>query len=322
MPPDPPQPRFDQIAAKLSAWLRFLVPKRAFYRIDNERLEGALGQFSVRLESLKGLDHAPSTQSWLSQADKYCSQARTHRDTNQLNAAWSALKAAERALVGCLQTYELLIEARRVAAEANKKLEGWRREATDAIWPANTKTQWTRERLEAGGLDDLRLEVMHVRRFIDDAADNMYWKQDYQRSQLRRSAQAVFIMLLTMVVVIAVVLWRGWSVNSGASLVADMRSLVVVIALGGLGASLSGLLTVSQRDLSQAIPEIRAQWMLIRYRPIIGAVSAIAVVGILQSGIGGISVEPEAAVIAAFLAGFSERLVSGAVGRASSALSQ
>ncbi|HET7847215.1 MAG TPA: hypothetical protein VFL72_06940 [Acidimicrobiia bacterium] len=297
------------------------VFRAAFYKIDNERLDGALEQLLVRIEARKGPDLTESSGKWLERAEQYYTKARQHQDARQLNAAWSAFSAADRALVGCFQPQELLLEAKRVAAEADKKLDGWRRKASASIWPADRTAKWWETRLEPSEVEELRLEVMMIRQMLDDSSDTTYWKHEYQRSQMRRSAQAVVIMLVALVIVMAVVLEQGWDAASDKSLVADLRSLVVVITLGGLGASLSGLLTVSQRNLSEEIPKIRAQWNLIRFRPIIGAVSAIAVVGILQSGIGGLNVEPEAAVIAAFLAGFSERFVSGAVARAGSTLS-
>jgi len=292
------------------------------HTIDQERLDGALVQLGVRLERMDEAELTPAGGSWKKAAGDYLTKARVHRDRGELNASWSAVSAADRCLVGTLDTDALLIEGARVQAEAGKKLEGWRRGAEESFWPEEADQERWRAKPDPADLGRVRLEVMEVRRLIDESADNLYWKQEYQRVQMVRSAQAVFLMLLTTVVVMAIVLANGWQIDSESGLLEDLSSFVVVVTLGGLGASLSGLVTVSQRDLSQSIPEIRAQWTLIRFRPIIGAASAIGVVAILQSGIGGLSIAPEASVVAAFLAGFSERIVSGAVARAGASLTE
>lgn len=325
-----------------------------FDDMDRERLWEALDEFTIektRRESEAGVDASTGEMAaWVSAAGSLERLARQKAVNGEVTAAWSALKAAHRELLAAYGMGELRLEAQRLAIEADDKLHGWRKTAVDrllsdqgrldeagrlreAITEALThgNGQSVEVRVRAA-LDDipstnddtkvahLRTQVKASRWILDEALDNTYRRLQLLQIQVRKSVQALAVMLATTIVALAFAIADGWRPDTAGHLLEDLRSFLIVVVLGALSASLSGLLSLVQRDPTQRIPDVKAQWTLIRWRPVIGAVSAIIVVAILQSGIGGVSIEPQAALIAAFVAGFAERVVSRAVATAGQAI--
>jgi len=130
------------------------------------------------------------------------------------------------------------------------------------------------------------------------------------------------LVLIAVLVITAVALFAVGYPASNGPFIADWRAVVVVMVLGALGAAVSGVLTPLAQDRSERIPDAAAQRALVWVRPFIGAGAAVIVVAILHSGIGGVSITPEASGVVALAAGFSERLVGQSVAMASSAIAR
>ena len=315
---------------------------------DAERLQGAMDEYAVDMEARAKT--TPGT--WMQIAAKHLQQAEHHK--SDVDRAWPALKAAQRELVDTFAETELLIEADRLAREAADKLHGWRlNTVVDALaFPAASErlrkglgsksidnssasvgrspfgsnegtaasAQSTRTPMQDFELADLRDRVKAARRILDEGQDNVYRKLRLLRGHLIRAGWVLGAVLLLVLIALIFVLWRGWSPSNEDVLLADSKSFIMVMALGALGAALSGVLTLLRPDSRQRIPDVKAQRHLVWLRPVIGAGAAVIVVAIFRSGLGGLSLDPEAALVAALIAGSSERLVSRAVASASAAI--
>ncbi len=167
----------------------------------------------------------------------------------------------------------------------------------------------------------LRARVVASRRILDDRLDNVYVKQGI----LARTITVASLILLGILAALVFVVSKEWVPSLGTKDVAndilmDWQLLVVVLLLGALGAVLSGATTIISSGSAMQIPDLRVRRILMRTRPLIGAASAVTVVVILQSGLSAVSLEGTGVYATALVAGFSERLVSRSVEKASGAL--
>lgn len=321
---------------------------REFDRLDKERLSEALAEFAAHRDKRK----PDKKQAWYETAAKLEKQAREHKEKGERNAAWSALKAADRELIWSFSLEELRIEAERVSSESDSKLSGWRAKTVSNVlspdWGRLTDAERMRrlvltalqeeadgdmlhsrvagaialvpDRSSSDELSELQNRVFASRRILDDALDNLHRKNDMLRIQVARSALAASALIALASLVLALQVRAGWSPSEIGYLLGDLRSFLVVLVLGAVGASLSGLLTLARTNGSSRVPDLRLRWIFLKYRPVIGAISAIVAVAILQSGAAGLSVTSEAALVASFIAGFSERLVTRSLDTAASNL--
>lgn len=297
---------------------------------------------------------APSVESakpsWLAAAERLERAAHESSEAGAFNSAWSLLKAANRELHDAYTPDELLVEAQVTALEAEEKLASWRKKAVthllerylkvsspaDEVQPRpSTKGEITPDDAEPDhcpqdgddegrsnqpGIDPLLLRVARARSIADEAADNTYIKQDLFRIQLRNSTVELVTSVAVTVLVVFLAVNSGWQLEETSNVLQEPWSLGIVLTLGALSAALSGLMSLLRADESRRIPAVKLQGPLLIIRPFIGAVAALIVVAILQSGLGGLNVDPEAALLAAFVAGFSEKVVSRAVASAEASI--
>jgi hypothetical protein len=331
------------------AWWRDL---EAF---SSQRLGAALEEF--RVEKTRREQDSPGP--WARSADEHAQNAQRALDRDRFEAGWSALKAAQRELIESYDETEALVEADRILREARDKLDGWRREAIEdalsSAWKRLGDAARLRERvtmsLEALGdaddataadlrdrvraamsevprrdqdeeLAELRTRIKAARQVLDVHQDNTYLKLRLLSRHLLWAGVLLLVTLAVAVGTVAIVLGLGWSPSGDEELFADARSVLVVVLLGAVGGATSGLITVLNPGTQLRIPDVKAQRYLVLLRPLVGAAAALIVVAILQSGLGGVQADARAALAVAFIAGFSERLVSRAVAAASSAIAK
>jgi hypothetical protein len=171
-------------------------------------------------------------------------------------------------------------------------------------------------------LAELRTRIKAARQVLDVHQDNTYLKLRLLSRHLLWAGVLLLVTLAVAVGTVAIVLGLGWSPSGDEELFADARSVLVVVLLGAVGGATSGLITVLNPGTQLRIPDVKAQRYLVLLRPLVGAAAALIVVAILQSGLGGVQADARAALAVAFIAGFSERLVSRAVAAASSAIAK
>jgi hypothetical protein len=318
---------------------------------NRQRLREAIASLRVEMSARAREPHP----GWVTAADAHASRAEHLLGTGEFEGGWSALKAASREVIDSYGETELLVESRRLQAEAEDKLHGWRAKAVnDALAPT-----WRRvgdaERLRAGisktieesedddpltmvrhgvlsalgavgkpgealDLTDVRQRLKAARAVMDDYLDNVYRRLAILGRNLGRAGWMLFAVLVLATVTIVLALEIGDGSESVAAIWIDVRFLAVVLALGAVGGATSGLISQLRRSAESRIPDELAKRYLIWLRPLTGAAAALGVVTILRAGLGGARIDSLVAFAAAFAAGFSERLVSQAVESASSAI--
>ena len=316
---------------------------------DEERLWATIDEFETEMKS-RSTPNAP----WVTSAQAYLDSARTAFDERRYRWAWTSIKAARRELVDGFDSREVSIQSARLRIEAKEKLTNWRALAVDGLldpaWttlggeahlreaiatavgplsskPDGSQYQDLRLRIEkalsdppprnaAGDLTEGRRRLKEARRLFDEHEDNMWMKIDLLRRQVIGAGVVLFVLL----VATFGALWLPSVADLELSTLSDPVMVGIVMLLGGLGASVSGVLLPVGEDRNRKIPDLRAQYPVTWVRPLIGAAAALIVVTILRSGIGGVAIDASAVPVAALAAGFSERILGQSVAMASAAL--
>ena len=160
---------------------------------------------------------------------------------------------------------EVETEAARVRLEAESKLVEWRREfilqripervpGTPAVGVATDSSAWTNV-------------VKECRRVLDDALDNRYRKLGLLRYRLQWSALSLIVSLLTALAAWLIAVNHGLNPSTATSLLSDWRSVLVVLSLGALGASLSGLLSIRGGHTAKVASTVRPAFVTSVTRP-------------------------------------------------------
>jgi hypothetical protein len=298
---------------------------------DLDRLDAAIADLNVQRTT-----RPDDRSAWGHRADAYLAMANEGRADGRIDAAWAGLKAARRELIESFDTTEVELEATRLQREGTSKLKGWRLEALTALLtpvlaaqavevlddgsPAPPRSPGASKGSGAKSITpaEARSRVKEAARIFEDHEDNVYRKLRIFRRHLAGAA----VVLVAVLAITAATLFAIGYRPSGDPFITDWRAVIVVMVLGALGAAVSGVLAPLARDPAERIPDAAAQSALVWVRPFIGAGAAVIVVAILHSGIGGVSITPEAAGVVALAAGFSERLVGQSVAMASSAISR
>jgi hypothetical protein len=284
-------------------------------------LTAAIDEFETSLGKVAS-DEPP----WRASARAHLSKATVALNAGRYRVAWPHVKAARRDLIDGFTSDAILAEAERLHAEAGKKLANWRGPAVESLLePILERGAEAKRRAKCGSppsdeamvdLEAERNRLKEARRVFEEHEDNVWWKIEILRRQVGRAGLVLFMALLTLIVVVL----AFPSITSPIPLLNDSHAVLVVMGLGALGASLSGVLTPINEDQTKRIPEIRAQYHVVWVRPLVGAAAAVIVVMILMSGILGTAVDPSVLAVGAVAAGVSERLVGQSVAAASAAL--
>ena len=235
-----------------------------------------------------------------------------------LELGWGAFNAAQRIET---QIYNQLLTQRGFKAfaggmfhakavcvytEANKKLDGWRKDTVNSLLSQNNQLK-TRIDLS---------DLLQSEEILHEHHSNIYRRLKIVQRQFWWLAMMAIIALVGWVVFLIFQhqLWQD------KIQVYDLSLTIQTVIFGVLGACISGILTLANSSTRQQIPEkLLNSWVTIA-RPLVGAVSALAIVvfvliGILEFG----DKSPGLYLAAAFTAGFSERLliktIEGVIGK-------
>jgi hypothetical protein len=184
--------------------------------------------------------------------------------------------------------------------EAGSKLKNWRKEAVlDVVGRDATgeKVPGTRD-------------LIQVQFLVDQHFENVYFKLDVLAA---RVAVMPWLLGALIVLVVAVAFTKDFILGGGAtpdaSILNDYVMTIAVAVLGAAGATLSRAL--SALGMEDRIPQVLSgatEWTV---RPMIGALSAIAVVLVLESGLLPINEPAEPMIYAyAIAAGLTDRLLN------------
>lgn len=184
------------------------------------------------------------------------------------------------------------------------------------------------ERVEALLLADDQIRPDLTRDHVLAALQILYerYVRDYSAGFTLRALETQFLTFVTATLASIVVLLYGiplfgydWmAVWMQGDATPGSAFLVVVVWFGVLGASVSGLLSLSDVLKRGAVPEQQGYFSLALGRLVVGAAGALVLYVFLLSGVLGLvlNVSPETpgiAIVVAFAGGFSERLLRRAI---------
>lgn len=273
--------------------------------LRRQRLDARLAE----LEQLIGFNAATrdSAGPWQEYAQQNLEKAREalgdeKSPVEKLQVAWAYCHQAYRFLSWSLDDdVERRQNAKPLRREAEAKLKNWRKEAVlDVIG-----------REPAGSDVPSKGDLLLAQSLLDQHFENVYFKLDVLASRVR-------LLPLVLLLMVAAVLSLSWFLGASAgdagcpkpaSLLFDCKTVLVVLMLGAVGATLSN--TLSALSAADRIPQVlrgRVEWTV---RPLLGALSAVAVVLVLQSDLLPIK-SPEKPMIFAYalVAGFTDRLLN------------
>lgn len=283
-------------------------------REDDDKKENRKCERSPSLEALRGERLAARIEE-LCELRAFMHATRTTDDSNGIEHAEASIKAAciaqkegncQVAWRHCHQAYRFLLagmndeerESRRRALrrEAEEKLKNWRRDAVLDIIGRDVKA------------DEISAAELSTAQFImDEHFGNMYFKLEATAIGLR-IVPWVMGSLTLILILIAIILHMLETVDSTFVLF-DLHATFVVLAAGAVGATLSN--TLSVLGYSGRIPAYLGQAGSWTVRLPLGALSAFAVVAVIQSGLLPFTEMEEPGIYGwAVAAGFSDQLLN------------
>jgi 8-oxo-dGTP diphosphatase len=306
-----------------------------------DRLDSAIQAFRPQLEArIETWRRTEPTDEWIDAALDHLRDAERSVAEGHLQHGWEALAASRRmAIFGIIGDDELRAREDILVAEASNKLDGWRKDAIDALTESAVATT---ETIDATGTTSravatrLRDKVSPINRpsdsnapaatgrdlvaarqrlylatwVLDEHNDNQYFKLQLFLDQVK-----IQLAILTgLVILIAVLLVAQTSAITNRAITAKDGPFIVIAALlfGMLGASVSALQSIVQRGQGGKIPgQMAGRWITLT-RPFIGAASALVTLLLFGAGVVALGQPGIAALCAiAFFSGFSERFVTG-----------
>ena len=216
-------------------------------------------------------------------------------EARDVDSGWTAFNAARRRAIVEMSEPELLDAARNLAAAARSKLTGWRQDA--AV-----------EQL-SGLLADppsvTHSQVAEAAHLLDEHHDNRY----RQLAVHARSLRFLGVIVIVLLAVFGVIVVNDLAPMAVGAL-GSAGSYIGVITLGGMGALLSVFTSRIGGPEENPIADM-AKRNTGYVRPLLGALSAVVVVLVLESGVQTvINLTGNAVYLGAVLAGFSERFLS------------
>ena len=271
---------------------------------ERRRLAAEVETFRLRVSSAAAHLSSKKDLEFAAEAIAYADLAAREVKRRELDAGWKFLHEAERLEIRWLDP--IALSARRVAlaSEAELKLSDWRKTAVAAILKDAAS--------DAAYEDDQRVALIEATRIRDEHTDNVYFRNRLLRLQIVVVSTALLALIGGFLFTLVRMRVLGGLGASFAKSELTISSVIASMLLGGIGASLSALVTFARSTPDRKIPEHLANVAVTLTRPLIGAVSGMVAILMLKSGV----LSPPAGVgawIFPFVFGFSERLVIGAL---------
>ncbi|MFZ5479060.1 MAG: hypothetical protein ACOZNI_19975 [Myxococcota bacterium] len=260
-----------------------------------QRLEAALEAWQAEARQIVGNSEEP----WAKEARALYEGAERAIATGDSERAWQNILAADRLSLHGLDDPGLRAAAASILAEAEAKLEGWRKKAVLEMLTHDGKL---RERVHVS-------QIRQASTHLHERHSNLYRRVNAVRRQL---------VYLTIISASALLSWFQVSPKVNVALAADLQNrelMVCAAVLGILGASVSGIVSLAQASMAGDLQERLLSLDFTLARPATGAVAAVAVYVLMHADVlpalGG---QAGGGVLAyAFVSGFSERFLTNAV---------
>lgn len=287
---------------------------RIFPNPRKGRLEAAL---QSACERFVGCINRPGTDTdawWVGSVRHALDLAEGALNRGDIDGGWRAVHDVERFVIFGLTNTELVARAVALRAETHAKLRGWRYRATELLWNSLKLTEWQKASTSLGDEERTQLEqaIVESLSVLNEHSDNLYHRMFLVGRQLNYLIIASVVLLI--------------STGIGSRLLAPPGSQYTWVHLGGIAlAGALGGVASAMYQLSRVgeakIPEALLYGLVTLGRPLVGAVSALFVYAVIQSGIISL-IKPSdslfgAGLVLGFVAGFSEQFVLSTVAKVS-----
>jgi hypothetical protein len=290
---------------------RLIVSLEVYYsELRQLEVECFNGRENVNQESLSRLEKQ------FEGAARFLEKSSEALKNNDVEMGWEAFNAAQRQET---QIYYELWQSKSSAqnfgkdrfdgralstfTEGQHKLGGWRKEMLNGLLGQNGKLK----------VNTSLSEVLQAQQLLSEYYSNLYRRLSILRSQVK---------YLEIIAILAILVWTPLllfksSLDTDSGIFSPFLTLSSLL-FGVLGACISGILRLEQGSTQQKIPEQLEHLVYTIARPLVGAVSALAVVIFVLVGILNIGAQtPGLYLAAAFIAGFSERFLEFGAGKLS-----
>lgn len=226
-------------------------------------------------------------------------KARKARDQGNCQVAWRHCHQAYRFLLEEMSDEQRESRRRALRREAEEKLANWRRDAVLDIIGRDVNS----EKIKAAQLTTAQF-------IMDEHSSNMYFKLEAAAIGLRF---VPWIMSTLTAILIALAVYFHFYPQEptleSTFILFDLSSVLIVVAAGAVGATLSNTLTMLGH--AGRIPELLGRLRIWAVRLPLGALSAFAVVAVVQSKLLPLEGVKAPAIYAwAVAAGFSDQLLN------------
>lgn len=264
------------------------------------RLVSSLPPYRIELEHLISLTQKPDSP-WISTSRSLIIEAGKALKAGNEDLGWRCFLAAQRVELSGLSEGALQARSHSILAEANQKLDGWRKKSVVDLLAQKP----------ASGAECV---VPKTKITVEEACEAaLILHEHYGNVQQRLRFHKRLLGALALIALVALAVWVGVVLRGFRFDVSEGRLLPSVMLFGIMGASFSGILSLSHGVSQARIPEQRVNSWIALARQVVGIVSALVAYSLLSSGllkIGGIALDnPHVTLAVSFAAGFSERLV-------------
>ena len=271
---------------------------RLFGSPQYERLKNALDEYEINLDHRIERQPFVAKSPWANAAKVCLKRARQALKGSLFDSGWQHLHTAQ-SLEIWVYTDDEVRTARQAACREATKLTRWRKETVESLLCGDADPG----KPKSGELQ--RRELYQARLIRNEEFNNLYHK-----IRVRERSLKVAFFVLTATVVAGPLLARVFRTEA-----LNWKMLAAVEFFGVLGAALSVASSLTRSSVDATIPQqvlgSAVTWM----RPAIGAGAALAAYLFLQAGLLPAlkPVSTLTALVVAFVAGFSERFIAGAV---------
>ncbi len=284
---------------KITSTQAKLPQRKCIKSLNHKRLDAAIGPFKLEIDSLiaeklvKKEDLYPIAE----YVNEMLRKAELASAANEVELGWRYLLEAELLSLYLRDREYLMATAKITLDEAEEKLDAWRKNAVRHLLGDENAAPYTGEDVD---------KLIVARRVLQEHHNNTWVKTNTAQFQLKILSAAGFLVLIVSVWFLSMIMKD--------SRYFQWEFLITVALIGACGGVISGIFSVARGSSKKKIPnQILDSWVTL-LRPLVGAISALAVLLFLVSGMVHFGELSEHLIFAiAFTSGFSERIIVSAV---------
>jgi 8-oxo-dGTP pyrophosphatase MutT (NUDIX family) len=275
--------------------------KKAWWRSTSwNRLASTLPSYCLELEFLiSSVRKGKRDDPWISTARSLLVEAAKALKAGNEELGWKCFLAAQRAELSGLSENARRARAHSILSEATRKLGKWRKK---------TVVDLLAEKPGRDGETVVAKATVAVEELYEAA---LILHEHYGNVQHRLRFHRRLLGSLALIALTALAVWIGIVLRGFRWDMEGEKLLPSVMLFGIMGASFSGILSLSKGVSQARIPEQLANIWITLARQVVGIISALVAYSFLGSGLLKIGEfdNPNLILAVSFAAGFSERLV-------------